>query len=106
MQNICGLPGTRAWRDFKVKFSRLFLITIIGGGAYLTSFCKAEADYSAAIETRPAAVVPAQVWLSEAATNLTPEQSNLLARARSVLLGNIVRSPAWNSDRGIMPSIG
>ncbi|MGA3032097.1 MAG: trehalase family glycosidase [Terracidiphilus sp.] len=44
-------------------------------------------------------------WLSENSQHLSPAQAELLQRAQTTLLGNVVSLPAWKPYRGVEPSL-
>jgi len=46
----------------------------------------------------------ARVWLAKAAAGVTLVESSLLQAAQSTLLGNVVKTNAWQPYRGIEPS--
>jgi len=82
----------------------ILMSVVISVCIFISTFSCAAADAPPEKAAKPVVIIPAQAWLAETSARLAPNESNLLARTQTILLGNIVRSEAWNSDRAIVPS--
>ena len=51
------------------------------------------------------AATPAEQWLRDKSSQVSPQQAELLKRSQATLLGNIVTAPAWKPYRGVEPSL-
>ncbi|MDD5140850.1 MAG: trehalase family glycosidase [Verrucomicrobiales bacterium] len=70
----------------------------------LAVFCCGAADSPAGNLETTVDIKLAGVWLAKATAGVTPVESNLLQAAQSTLLGNVVKTNAWEPYRGIEPS--
>jgi len=89
------------------KRTKRVLIRIVLWGSLMALAGSSTAQTSAPGRSSDAATPQlAADWLAEAAKQVTPGESNLLARAQATLLGNMVSGDAWKPYRGFMPSLG
>ena len=78
-----------------------YRIASIITAVFIVDYCMAEVPGNA---LQPAELRAAEAWLTESAGKITPAESNILRKAQSTLLDNIVMDPAWKPYRGIEPS--
>jgi glycogen debranching enzyme len=85
---------------------RLFFKIVICGGLMSSTYCWSAGTLLPKDLGKCVVPVSPEIWLAESAYKVTPAESNLLERAQTTILGNIVRCDAWKPYRGIMPSLG